>query len=110
MRVFDELIQNTDRNAGNIQWTTDWQMWLIDHTRAFRVRKELRNPKLLERVEVLLFVRLRGLTEEWVKEAVGGHLTDLEIEAVVARAGLLVEFFDKRIEELGEGGVLYRKR
>ena len=24
MRVFDELIQNTDRNMGNIQWTGDW--------------------------------------------------------------------------------------
>ena len=23
MRVFDELIQNRDRNAGNLLWTTD---------------------------------------------------------------------------------------
>ena len=37
VRVFDELIQNRDRNQGNILWTSDWKMWLIDHTRAFGV-------------------------------------------------------------------------
>ena len=37
MRVWDELIQNKDRNQGNILWTKDWTMWLIDHTRAFRL-------------------------------------------------------------------------
>src|SRR5262245_43832079 len=41
MRIWDELIQNRDRNQGNIIWTTDWTMWLIDHTRAFRLGKEL---------------------------------------------------------------------
>jgi len=56
-RVFDELIQNTDRNSGNTLWTTDWRMWLIDHTRAFRLGTELLNPDLLERVEVVLFAR-----------------------------------------------------
>ena len=39
--VFDELIQNRDRNQGNMLWTTDWKMWLIDHTRAFRQDVEL---------------------------------------------------------------------
>ena len=37
LRVFDELIQNRDRNAGNFLWTKDWTMWMIDHTRAFRL-------------------------------------------------------------------------
>ena len=37
MRVWDELIQNRDRNQGNILWTHGWTMWLIDHTRAFRL-------------------------------------------------------------------------
>ena len=110
MRVFDELIQNSDRNSGNIQWTSDWKMYLIDHTRAFRLGKELRSPDLLERVEVFLFARLRGLTEDSVKAAVGDSLTDFEVETVVARARLLVEFFDEKIAELGEGKVLYVKR
>jgi len=109
-RVFDELIQNTDRNTGNTLWTTDWKMWMVDHTRAFRLGKELRQPRLLERVERVLMARMRGLTDEQVKNAVGDSLTGLEIEAVVARAGLLVKLFDDKIAKLGEGRVLYTKR
>ena len=41
MKIWDELIQNKDRNGGNLLWTSDWSMWLIDHTRAFRLGKEL---------------------------------------------------------------------
>ena len=41
MYVFDELIQNRDRNPGNSLWTTDWKLWLIDHTRAFRPDVEI---------------------------------------------------------------------
>ena len=36
MRMFDELIENTDRNLGNVLYTKDWRLWAIDHTRAFR--------------------------------------------------------------------------
>ena len=75
--------------------------------RAFRLQKELRNPKQLGPIEVGLFARLRGLTEQGVREAVGESLTDEEVDAVVARAALLVEFFDEKIAELGEVRVLF---
>ena len=60
MRVFDELIQNRDPNAGNLLWTSDWKMWLIDHTRAFRLAKELLKPEALERVEFDDRIAMRG--------------------------------------------------
>ena len=44
MRIWDELIQNRDRNQGNILWTGDWTLWLIDHTRAFRLGQTLLKP------------------------------------------------------------------
>jgi hypothetical protein len=109
-RVFDELIQNVDRNTGNTLWTTDWKMWMVDHTRAFRLGKEIRNPKLLERVERTMLARIRGLTDASVKAAVGESLTDREIAAVVGRARLLVALFDGKIAALGEARVLYTKR
>jgi hypothetical protein len=109
-RVFDELIANTDRNTGNILWTKDWKMWLIDHTRAFRTGAELRNPKLLERVERTMITRMRGLDEAKVRELVGDTLNELEAKGVAARAGLLVKFFDDRIAKTSEGQVLYTKR
>ena len=39
-RVFDELIQNRDRNLGNTIYTKEWTTWMIDHTRAFRLNKD----------------------------------------------------------------------
>lgn len=47
VRVFDQLIRNTDRNLANLVITRDWKIWMIDHTRAFRLHKELENPKQL---------------------------------------------------------------
>ena len=43
--VFDELIRNKDRNQGNLLWTRNWTLWLIDHTRAFRLGKDLMKPE-----------------------------------------------------------------
>jgi hypothetical protein len=37
VRVFDQLIYNTDRNLGNLLIDKNWRLWMIDHTRAFRL-------------------------------------------------------------------------
>ena len=47
MVVFSELIYDTDRNDGNMLYTKDWRLWVIDFTRAFRVWHELQNPDAL---------------------------------------------------------------
>jgi len=107
LRVFDELIQNRDRNAGNIMWTKDWTMWLIDHTRAFRLGRELLKPQLLERCERTLFQRMRELTAPALAEAMGDSLTKPEIDALLARRNVLVKLFDDKIAKLGEPSVLY---
>jgi hypothetical protein len=62
MRVWDELIQNRDRNRGNVLWTKDWTMWLIDHTRAFRTNTALLKPDELIRIERTLFDKMKQLT------------------------------------------------
>ena len=41
LRVFDELIANTDRNQGNMLIDSRWKLWLIDHSRAFRTSSDL---------------------------------------------------------------------
>ena len=63
MRVFDELIANRDRNMGNLVWTSDWKMWMIDHTRAFRLGDELQRPAALLRMERSLLESMRTLTD-----------------------------------------------
>jgi hypothetical protein len=107
LRVFDELIQNRDRNAGNLLWTKDWGMWMIDHTRAFRTGRELLKPELLDRCERTLFERMRGLTAAAVAETMGDTLLKVEIDALMARRDLLVKLFEDRIGQRGEAAVLY---
>jgi hypothetical protein len=107
MRVFDELIQNRDRNAGNVLWTKDWTMWLIDHTRAFRTDRRLLRAELLERCERSLCDALRRLTRETLTEAVGNTLLKVEIDAVLMRRDLILKRFDGMVAQRGEAAVLY---
>ena len=104
--VFDELIQNRDRNQGNTLWTTDWKMWLIDHTRAFRQDVELTRPEQLLRIDRELIDALRGLTPEAVEAALGDVLSRGERSSVMRRRDLLLQHFDDRIARLGERGVV----
>ena len=104
--VFDELIQNRDRNQGNMLWTTDWKMWLIDHTRAFRQDVELTEPERLTRIGRDLLDNLRGLTPEAVEAALGDVLSRGERSSVMRRRDLLLQHFDDRIARFGEGGVV----
>ncbi len=107
MRVFDELIANRDRNLGNLLWTTDWKMWMIDHTRAFRLGTDLRRPAVLIRIERSLLESLRTLTADAVAEAVGNSLTTFEIQGLLARRDAIVELFEAKIAERGEAPILY---
>jgi hypothetical protein len=107
MRVVDALIANTDRNAGNLLWTTDGEMWLIDHTRAFRLDKKLKNPKLLERCERGLLETMRGLTAETLTREMGKSLNKFEIEGLLARRDEIVKLFEDMIAKRGEGAILY---
>ncbi len=107
MRVFDRLIQNTDRNAGNLLWTTDGKMWMIDHTRAFRVDTRIPDPQRLYRCERQLLEKMRALTEQSLRQALGDTVTDGEVEALLVRRDTLVKLFDDLIAARGEAAVLY---
>ena len=107
MRIWDELIQNRDRNQGNILWTHDWTMWLIDHTRAFRLNTNLLKPEQLARCDRGLLERLRAVTPEALAKAAGNSLTKQEQEALLARRDKIIKHYDERIARLGEPVVLF---
>ena len=106
-RVFDELIQNRDRNLGNTIYTTDWTTWMIDHTRAFRLNKDLGRPDELIRVERSLYENLKKLTAASLSAAVGQQLRKAEVEALIARRDAIIKVFDARIAKSSEAAVLY---
>lgn len=107
MRVWDELIQNRDRNRGNVLWTKDWTMWLIDHTRAFRTNTSLLKPDELIRIERTLFDKMKQLTEQSMTQAMKGALTRPEIRSVLRRRDALVQHFEKLLAGRGEGAVFF---
>jgi hypothetical protein len=107
MRVFDELIANTDRNVGNQIWTSDGKLWLIDHTRAFRLQLKLAKPQILVRCDRQLLKGLRSLTVASVTTAVDESLTKDEISALIARRDLIVKHFEDRIKAVNEPAILY---
>lgn len=107
MQVFAELVQDVDRNKGNVLYTRDWRLVMLDFTRAFRLRPELRQPEALTTIDRALLGRLRTLDLPAVRRAAGRHLTPFEIEALMARRQQIVERFDRLIAERGEGAVLY---
>jgi hypothetical protein len=107
MRVWDELIQNKDRNAGNIVWTKDWTMWLIDHTRAFRSGGSLLKPAELLRVERTMFDKMKQLTEAAVSKTMKGILNPGEIRSMLKRRDAIVAHFEKLIAQRGEVAVFF---
>ncbi len=105
-RLFDQLIANVDRNLGNLLIDRAWRIWLIDHSRSFRLAPTLRSPKNLSRVDRSLLQRLRTLDRASVATAVGDYLTGSEIDALLERRDLIVAHFDR----LGAAGVFERTR
>ena len=107
LRVWDELIQNKDRNSGNLLWTKDWTLWLIDHTRAFRSGGELLKPNDLVRIERTLFEKMKQLTEATLSETMKGVLTKNEIRPLLKRRDAIVAHFEKLIAARGEVAVFF---
>lgn len=107
MRVFDELIANDDRNQGNILIDQDWRVWLIDHSRAFRHRSQLREPEKIRGCERRLWRKLQEIGDGQLREAVGDWLTTVELESLLRRRRRLVERIEELIAERGEESVLF---
>lgn len=107
MRVFRELVDDTDRNQTNMLITEDWRVWMVDFSRAFRKTHALRAAAQLRQCPRTLLERLRALDEPTVRGAVGKYLRPGEIEAVLVRRRLIVEHFDALIAEKGVDTVLF---
>jgi len=106
VRVFDQLIYNTDRNQGNLLITPDWKLWMIDHTRAFRTYPELMKVEPLRRISQPTLQALRNLNAAAIQKSAGPWLRAEEISAVMARRDLIVKFFESEIKSKGEEAVL----
>lgn len=96
IRIFDQLIYNTDRSQENMLITNDWNVWMIDHTRAFRRWPVLRRPDAVTQCGPQLLGALKALQWEEVAGAMGDLLTPPEVAALMARRDLIVAKVEAR--------------
>jgi hypothetical protein len=106
VRVFDQLIFNTDRNLQNLMIDPDWRMWMIDHTRAFRLHTSLREKKNLVRCDRKLLDQMRALNLKTLSN-LKPYVNDNEIKGLLGRRDAILAFFDNEIKLKGEASVLY---
>ena len=105
MRAFDQLIYNFDRNLGNLLIDKDWTIWMIDHTRAFKIFKDLKSEKnLSDFCEKDLLIALRSLDKPALKQAMEGVLSEGQIDALLARRDKIVSATSRRSRPGARGG------
>jgi hypothetical protein len=107
MRVFDSLIANTDRNQGNLLIDDEWNIWLIDHTRAFRRSTRLLYVDRLDTCERRLWVALNEVDENTLTQRLDPYLERLEVTNLLRRRLHLIRHFEQLIERNGEAAVLF---
>lgn len=122
-RAWDSLIGNEDRTQQNFLYTEDWRTIIFDHSRAFRSGGEFNKrlmfgrdgikvsaqgqPFLFRRLPRWFVDKIKTLTFENIRAAVGSTLTDKEIRAILIRRDLLLREIGQMVREQGEAAVLY---
>jgi hypothetical protein len=105
MKMFDALIGNIDRNAGNILVDDKWTVYLIDHSRAFVAFKE--PSATFTQVDAPLWERMQALDEPRLKEAIGKWISKQNLQAIVHRRDRMAKAIAKLVEQKGEARVFF---
>jgi hypothetical protein len=104
-RVFDALIANIDRNAGNMLVDEDWNMILIDHSRAF-VENETPFLDKITAVDRQLYEALKALDETTLNERLRPWLFGKgSVEDLLGRRDQIVEKLERLSGERGQAAV-----
>ena len=102
MKMFDLLIANIDRNQGNLIYDDDWHLFLIDHSRAFIDKKDLKNMAPLGRVDRELWAKMEALTLEQLNDGLGDWVGDKEKKALLVRRDKMAEQIKQMVAKRGQ--------
>lgn len=107
-RVFHQLIHDIDyQNLSNLLIDPEFDLWVVDQSRAFMTQGRLLEKAYLRRFSSSLLVRLRVLNRAQLDARLGSWLTARQIEALLVRRDLIVEHAEALIAEAGESAILY---
>ena len=103
MKLFDDLIGNPDRNKGNLLVDAAWNLFLIDHSRAFLDDRAL--PQVIDHVDTDLWTKIAALDEASLQGAVGTWLTQSQIKSMLARRDRMATNIDALVKKNGRAAV-----
>ena len=106
MKMFDNLIANIDRNAGNLIVDGDWNLYLIDHSRAFVSDTKLRAEMV--RIDKEIWDRMAALDEPTLTAALGQWLDRGSIRAILKRRDAMKKVIDNLLKN-GNEALVYVK-
>lgn len=102
MKMFDLIIANIDRNQGNLIYDADWHLFLIDHSRAFTGKKDLKNLAPLARVDRKLWTRMAALTMDDLDRGLEKWVGTNEKKAILLRRDLMAKQIAEMVAKRGE--------
>ena len=100
MKMFDDLISNSDRNKGNLLVDADWHIFLIDHSRAFVT--EMKLPQELQNIDRKLWDRMLALDEPGLKTTMGTWLDSRQIQSLIRRRDAMKKKIDALVKQRGD--------
>jgi len=107
MKMLDLLIGNIDRNQGNLIYDNDWHLFLIDHSRAFIGKKDLKGIAPIGRVDRALWNKMEALTLESLEAGLGEWVSTNDKKAILLRRDKMALAIKELINKRGEKSVFY---
>jgi len=104
MKMFDNLIGNIDRNQGNLLYDAQYNLILIDHSRAFTSTGDL--PMAMQRMWKTLWDRMEALTLEDLQAKLGPWVGKGEIKAIIKRRDKMKKEIIDKIMQKEPGNVI----
>ena len=84
----------------NILIDKQWHIWLIDHTRAFRLSKTLHNPGNVTRIDRNMLAKMKALDEATLRKELSRYASRDEVRGLLARRDVMVKFFEGKGESV----------
>jgi hypothetical protein len=104
MKLWDNLVGNSDRNKGNLFVDYTGNLFLIDHSRAFTREKKLYQQ--LENIDMELWQRMLALDLDTLKTAIGTWVGTGELKAMLQRRDRMKKEIDAILAKRGEAAIV----
>jgi len=108
VRLLHQLIADTDTaNVNNLLVDPTFRLWVIDSSRGFGLNPKLPRPEALRMFKRPLLDRLRSLDLDLLRQHLGPWLSDVQLEALLARRDQILDRAESLIRDQGEDAVLF---